>query len=165
MSFGTMAVDYEVRVDYNRLRTERLKKVKEQIKRAKLGALLCFDGDNIRYITSTHAPPWSRGKMSRYCILPRNAEPILFEMGSLALARKESHGATWLKGNIRTAVSWGHPKATETLAEQIKEVLIQLSDALNNNDEKTIKECESILNEKGIFGDNYQQFFSYKTYT
>ncbi len=49
-------------------------------------------------------------------------------------------------------------------AEQIKEVLIQLSNALENNDEKTIKECESILNEKGIFGDNYQQFFSYDTY-
>jgi len=49
-------------------------------------------------------------------------------------------------------------------AEQIKEILIQLSDALDKNDEKTIKECESILNKKGIFGDNYQQFYSYDTY-
>lgn len=48
--------------------------------------------------------------------------------------------------------------------EQIKEILIQLNNALENNDEKTIKECELILNEKGIFGDNYQKFFSYDTY-
>ena len=50
-------------------------------------------------------------------------------------------------------------------AVQIKEILIQLNDAIENNDEKTIKECESILNEKGIFGDNYQKFFSYNTYS
>jgi hypothetical protein len=49
-------------------------------------------------------------------------------------------------------------------AVKIKEILIQLSNAIENNDEKTIKEFESILNEKGIFGDNYQQFFSYDTY-
>lgn len=55
-------------------------------------------------------------------------------------------------------------KLTYDEAVQIKEILIQLNDAIENNDEKTIKECESILNKKGIFGDNYQKFFSYNTY-
>jgi Xaa-Pro dipeptidase len=49
-----MSVDFEERVNYERLRQERLRKAKEQIKLHGLGSLLCYDFDNIRYITGTH---------------------------------------------------------------------------------------------------------------
>jgi Xaa-Pro aminopeptidase len=138
MSYGTAGVDYESRVDFDRLRKERLKKAKEQLRSRDLGALLCFDPDNIRYITSTHAPMWTREKMTRYCVLPRDGEPILFEVGSLALARKESHGANWLEGRIRPAISWGRGavpievNAAKACSLSIKEVL----DDNNVSDEK-----------------------------
>lgn len=48
-------------------------------------------------------------------------------------------------------------------AEQVKEILIKLDEAIENNDEKTIKECELIINENGIFGDEYEKFYSHKT--
>lgn len=48
-------------------------------------------------------------------------------------------------------------------AEEIKEILISLNEAIENNDEEAISQYETILNEKGIFGDNYQEFFSYDT--
>ena len=79
MSFGTMGVDFEERVNYERLRRERLERVKEQLKAYNLGALLCFDFDNLRYITGTHIGEWARNKMQRYVILPVDFEPILFD--------------------------------------------------------------------------------------
>ena len=49
-------------------------------------------------------------------------------------------------------------------AEEIKQILINLNEAIENNDEQAIDQYEAILNEKGIFGEEYQEFFSYNTY-
>ena len=77
MSWGTMGVDWETRVDYDRLRAYRLSRAKEQLEKHKIGAYLCFDFNNIRYITSTHIGEWARDKMHRYAVLPRGGLPIL----------------------------------------------------------------------------------------
>ncbi len=127
MTLGTMAVDHEVRVDFDRLRRERLARAGEQVERRGLGALLCFDMDNIRYITSTHIGEWARDKMSRYCILPRGAEPVLFEVGSAAKVRNLR--CPWLKGKVRTATAWvrgtvpPEARALELFMKGLKEVL------------------------------------------
>jgi len=55
---------------------------------------------------------------------------------------------------------------TDLNPEEIKElenILIKLDNAITNNDETTIKKCEKILNEKGIFGDEYEKFYSQDT--
>ena len=57
-SFGTMGVDWEERVNFERLRTERLARVKNLLKTSDLGALLCFDMNNIRYLTATVIGTW-----------------------------------------------------------------------------------------------------------
>jgi len=57
-----------------------------------------------------------------------------------------------------------HTELSNEEAEQLKEILIQLDIAIENNDETTVKECESILNEKGIFGDYYEEFYTHKTF-
>jgi Xaa-Pro aminopeptidase len=81
---GTMAVDWENRVDFDRLRRERLSQVKNQLEKSELGALLCFDMNNVRYITSTHIGTWAQDKNSRFTLLARNAEPIVWDFGSAA---------------------------------------------------------------------------------
>ncbi|MGH2376798.1 MAG: M24 family metallopeptidase, partial [bacterium] len=58
-TYGLMAVDWEERVNMERLRTERLARVKRLLKQSELGALLCFDMNNIRYITATHIGTWA----------------------------------------------------------------------------------------------------------
>jgi Xaa-Pro dipeptidase len=79
MRYGTMGVDFEERVNFERLRKERLQKAKEALKASNLGALVCYDFDNIRYITGTTIGEWCRNKMNRYCILPKGGEPLLFD--------------------------------------------------------------------------------------
>jgi hypothetical protein len=58
-SFGTMAVDWEDRVDFDRLRRERLGRLKGLLEQSEFGALLCFDMANIRYVTATHIGTWA----------------------------------------------------------------------------------------------------------
>jgi len=81
---GTMAVDWENRIDFDRLRRERLARIKNLLEKSELGALLCFDMNNVRYITSTHIGTWAQDKNSRFTLLARNAEPIVWDFGSAA---------------------------------------------------------------------------------
>jgi Xaa-Pro aminopeptidase len=87
-SFGTMAVDWEQRVDFDRLRRERLARAKARLEESELGALLCFDMANIRYLTATHIGTWAIDKLIRFCLLPREDEPILWDFGSAARHHK-----------------------------------------------------------------------------
>ena len=48
MPFGKFAVDYEERIDFNRLRNYRKERVREEMKRAGVSASLTFEPDNIR---------------------------------------------------------------------------------------------------------------------
>ena len=50
---GHMAVDFEGRVDFRRMHAYRLERARRALANSKLGALLTFDVNNIRYLTST----------------------------------------------------------------------------------------------------------------
>ncbi len=83
-TFGTTAVDWEQRVDFDRLRTERLARLKEHLERSELGALLSFDMANTRYMTATHIGTWAMDKLIRFALLPRGGEPVVWDFGSAA---------------------------------------------------------------------------------
>src|ERR687895_1688190 len=83
-TYGTMAVDWEERVRLDRLREERLARILSLLAGSGLGALLCFDMTNIRYITATHIGPWAQDKLNRFCLLPQEDEPIMWDFGSAA---------------------------------------------------------------------------------
>ena len=83
-TFGLAAVDWETRVDVDRLRRERLARAKKLLEESELGALLCFDPANIRYITATHIGTWSMDKLIRFSLLPQGEEPTVWDFGSAA---------------------------------------------------------------------------------
>jgi Xaa-Pro dipeptidase len=83
-TFGSNAVDWEQRVDLARLRDERLARLRAQLDRSELGALLSFDFANIRYMTSTHIGTWAMDKLIRFALLPRGGEPVVWDFGSAA---------------------------------------------------------------------------------
>jgi len=87
-ALGTMGVDFEERVDYRRLHRYRLSRVKQALENSDLGTLLVFDVNNIRYITSTKIGEWERDKLSRWALLTRTGEPILWDFGSAAVHHK-----------------------------------------------------------------------------
>jgi Xaa-Pro aminopeptidase len=89
-----MAVDWEQRVDFARLRADRLQRARTALNESELGAVLLFDQNNIRYVTSTHIGEWARDKSARCVLLPRTGDPILWDFGSAA--RHHQLYAPWL---------------------------------------------------------------------
>jgi Xaa-Pro aminopeptidase len=81
---ASMAVDWEQRVDFARLRAHRLARAKAELARSELGALLLFDPNNLRYVTSTAIGTWERDKNIRFALAFREDDPILWDFGSAA---------------------------------------------------------------------------------
>jgi Xaa-Pro aminopeptidase len=103
-TYGTMAVDWEERVRFDRLREERLARISRLLADSSLGALLCFDMTNIRYITATHIGTWAQDKLNRFCLLPQNDQPIMWDFGSAA--RHHQLYNPWLSdGRARAGIS------------------------------------------------------------
>jgi Xaa-Pro aminopeptidase len=98
-----MGVDWEQRVDYDRLRKERLARAKDALAKSEMGALLCFDMNNVRYLTATHIGTWAQDKISRFTLLPQNDEPILWDFGSAA--RHHQMYCPWLGERSRPGIS------------------------------------------------------------
>ncbi len=86
---ATMAVDWEQRVNFDRLRADRLERTKVALEESDLGALLLFDPNNLRYVTSTAIGTWERDKNIRFALVPRGgADPVLWDFGSAARHHK-----------------------------------------------------------------------------
>jgi Xaa-Pro aminopeptidase len=81
---GSMNVDWEERWDVDRLRTYRVGRARQALAGSDLGAMLLFDFNNIRYVTSTHIGEWARDKMTRYALLSRGGDPHIWDFGSAA---------------------------------------------------------------------------------
>ncbi|HWV88338.1 MAG TPA: Xaa-Pro peptidase family protein [Capillimicrobium sp.] len=103
-TYGATGVDWEERIRYDRLREERLARVKGLLATSEIGALLCFDMVNVRYITATHIGTWAADKLNRFCLLPQGDEPIMWDFGSAA--RHHQLYNPWLgDGRSRAGIS------------------------------------------------------------
>src|SRR5881397_1791155 len=121
-TYGLMGVDWEERVNFERLRTERLARITRLLKESEMGALLCFDMANIRYITATHIGTWAMDKLIRFTLLPQGDEPIMWDFGSAA--RHHKLYSPWLgEERSRAGISTlrGSVKGrAESVAEKIR---------------------------------------------
>jgi Xaa-Pro aminopeptidase len=102
-TYGLNAVDWEQRVDVDRLRVERLARIKALLDESEMAALLCFDMANIRYVTATHIGTWAMDKLARFSLLPRGHEPIVWDFGSAA--RHHDLYCPWLEGRSPAGIS------------------------------------------------------------
>src|SRR5881392_2735974 len=81
-NFGIAGLDWQQRINWDRLRTYRTERARERMKKHGLGAMLCMYDENVRYLTGTLTPGWNRLKPGlRYAMLCGDGAPILFEQG------------------------------------------------------------------------------------
>jgi Xaa-Pro aminopeptidase len=85
---GVQGVDWEERVDFERLRQYRLGRTRGALERSGLGALLLFETSNIRYVTGTHIGYWAFNKGERYALLTPSGRPRIYDFGSAAKAHR-----------------------------------------------------------------------------
>ena len=126
--YSQTGADWQYRVDFERLRKERLQKTREQMEKYDLGALVLFAGANIRYVTGSYQGNWKYNINIRYVVLPRGGEPVFFET-----AGSDLHCAIldlpWIpQENIRPAITWqwaegAVPHMAKRMVEGVVEVL------------------------------------------
>lgn len=85
---GVMGVDWELRVDFERLRQHRLAQVRRMLDEFGLGAVLLFETSNIRYATATQIGYWAFNKGERYALVTREGRPRIWDFGSAAKAHR-----------------------------------------------------------------------------
>ncbi|MGH3301195.1 MAG: M24 family metallopeptidase [Streptosporangiaceae bacterium] len=81
---GHGGVDFEERVDFDRLRRYRVGRAQAALESSDCGAFLLFDFYNIRYTTQTWIGGALGDKMTRYALVTRDADPVLWDFGSAA---------------------------------------------------------------------------------
>jgi Xaa-Pro aminopeptidase len=125
--YSQTGADWQYRVDFERLRVERLNRTREQMNAHDLGALVLFAGANIRYVTGSYQGNWKYNINIRYAVLPNGGEPVLFET-----AGSDLHCAKmdmpWMEGRIRPAMTWqwaegAVPHMAGKMADSVLEVL------------------------------------------
>lgn len=85
---GVMGVDWENRVDFERLRRYRLGRVRQMLDEFELGAVLLFETSNIRYATATQIGYWAFNKGERFALVTREGRPRIWDFGSAAKAHR-----------------------------------------------------------------------------
>jgi Xaa-Pro dipeptidase len=132
---GHMGVDYERRLDFDRLRAYRLGRAKAALDASECGAFLLFDFYNIRYTTQTWIGGALGDKMTRYALLIRDREPMLWDFGSAA--RHHRLYCPWLRPEHSRAGMLGLRGAIAPTAGLM---------------ESAIREIKGLLEEAGVTG-------------
>ena len=119
-NFGIAGLDWQQRVNWDRMRKYRTERARERMKAHGLGAMLCMYDENVRYITGTLTPGWNRLKPGlRYAIICGDDPPVLFEQGDLGF-QIERHSPWIPKENVRWSYAWIKGAAGPASQQQVK---------------------------------------------
>ncbi len=110
-SNGVEGADWEERVDFGRLRKERLACLQRKIKEHGLGSMLLYEPGNIRYATGTRFLRFfTATKWYRYALIPKEGTPVLFELAGTESKLRELY-TPWVK--IRPSIIWDYAESAQ----------------------------------------------------
>ena len=97
---GSSGVDWEDRIDFDRLRRDRVRSAKAALQASDIDALLLWKDENVRYLTSLRAQLIA-GKMTSLngVLLTADSDPILLCSGGEI--DKVNMGMSWLDRRAR----------------------------------------------------------------
>lgn len=123
MTQGLIDTEWANAVNYERMRNERLSRARSFMTKQKIDALVCFNADNIRYLTGTLGILIP--KIMRYCIVTLDNDPILYEQGGDFGRVKEN--APWVKElRIALPIHFVSHQEVVSWAVEIKQILSEL---------------------------------------
>ncbi|HSF21157.1 MAG TPA: M24 family metallopeptidase, partial [Burkholderiales bacterium] len=117
---GMVGLDWQQRINWERLRKYRTERARERMKAHGLSAMLCMYDENVRYVTGTLTPGWNRLKPGlRYCLLCGDDAPVLFEQGDIG-AQVNRHSPWIPKDHVRWSYAWIKGAAGPASTQQVK---------------------------------------------
>jgi Xaa-Pro aminopeptidase len=134
--YSQTGADWQQRVDFERLRRDRLQRAREQMEEHDLGALVLLAGANIRYVTGSYQGNWKYNINIRYAVLPNGGEPVLFETAGsdLECARID---LPWMEERIRPAITWQWAEgAVPYMAGRMVDSVIEVLDGAGVRNER-----------------------------
>lgn len=119
--YGPMGVDWEDRIDFERLREERLEKARDALRESDLDALFILRTEDARYLTGyrTHLHPVSM-LGNAVVILPQDGDPILYTMDH----EWAKSAMSWMDpDNVRPRANLRESSGVEKWVKEAKEVI------------------------------------------
>ena len=132
----------EDQINFEKLRSYRLSRVRKELEKNNLEACILFDPVNVRYALDTlNMSVYNMHNLTRYCFVPVNGPVILYEYFN---CEKLSEGLN-LIDEIRPAITWDYFSNGDQSEAQLKKWINEVKD-LSNSYFKSKKIAIDVLN-------------------
>ena len=141
-SFITKKRLREDEINFKKLRSYRLDRVKKELEKNNLEACILFDPVNVRYALDTvNMSIYNMHNLTRYCFVPVNGPVILYEYFNCE--KLSSH--LNLINEIRPAITWDYFSNGDQASVQLKKWINEIED-LSNSYFKSKKIAIDVIN-------------------
>jgi Xaa-Pro dipeptidase len=125
LNFITKKKLKEDQIDFEKLRSYRLDRVKKELKKNNLEACILFDPVNVRYaLDSINMSVYNMHNLTRYCFIPINGPVILYEYFNCEILSKHLN----LIDEIRPAITWDYFSNGDQASNQLDKWINELKD-------------------------------------
>ena len=132
----------EDEIDFNKLRSYRLDRVKKELEKNNLEACILFDPVNVRYALDTvNMSVYNMHNLTRYCFVPVNGPVILYEYFNCEGLSSHLN----LIDEIRPAITWDYFSNGDQASVQLKKWVNEIKD-LSNSHFKSKKVAIDVIN-------------------
>ena len=142
---------HEDEIDFDRLRSYRLDRVKKELAKRNIGACILFDPVNIRYaLDTTNMSIYNMHNLTRYCFIPVNGSVILYEYFNCEHLSKHLK----LIDEIKPAISWDYFSQGDQAEKQISKWTSEIQNLMNQNCGKNKRLAIDVCNGPGVLALN-----------
>ena len=132
----------EDQINFSKLRSYRLDRVKKELEKNNLEACILFDPVNVRYALDTvNMSVYNMHNLTRYCFVPVDGPTILYEYFNCEILSKHLN----LIDEIRPAITWDYFSNGDQANAQLKKWVHEIED-LSKNYFKSKKVAIDVLN-------------------
>ena len=141
-NFITKKRSREDEIDFDKLRSYRLDRVRKELVKNNLEACILFDPVNVRYALDTvNMSVYNMHNLTRYCFVPVNGPTILYEYFNCEILSKHLN----LIDEIRPAITWDYFSNGDQANLQLSKWISEVKD-LSKNYFKSKKIAIDVLN-------------------
>ena len=132
----------EDEIDFNKLRSYRLDRLRNELKKNNIEACILFDPVNVRYALDTvNMSVYNMHNLTRYCFIPVDGPTILYEYFNCEILSK---GLDLIE-EIRPAITWDYFSNGDQSELQLKKWVNEVND-LSNSYFKSKKIAIDVIN-------------------
>ena len=142
---------HEDEINFDRLRSYRLDRVKKELSKRDIGACILFDPVNVRYaLDTTNMSIYNMHNLTRYCFVPVNGPVILYEYFNCEHLAKH----LTLIDEIRQGITWDYFSVGDQVENQLKKWTGEVENLMNSHCGKNKRLAVDVCNGPGILALN-----------